>query len=119
MMLTWLIFILCVFYLFMIFMNFIIAVIGESYSKVIHSKEAFDYMQRASMIYEREVHFSPGHFSDELLFPKVIIVKKPKEAKATTHKNSWMSFTEQLKTIIKSQSVSISEFLTSKTSEQK
>jgi len=55
---TFFVFILCVFFMFMIFMNFIIAVIGESYSKVIQKKEAFDYQQRASMIYEREVHFA-------------------------------------------------------------
>ena len=29
--------------LFMVFMNFIIAVIGESYSKIIQNKQAHDY----------------------------------------------------------------------------
>ena len=44
-----------IFFLFMIFMNFIIAVIGDSYEKVIKFKEAHDYKQRIMMIYEREV----------------------------------------------------------------
>mmetsp|Transcript_42439 Transcript_42439/g.65119 ORF Transcript_42439/g.65119 Transcript_42439/m.65119 type:complete len:89 (+) Transcript_42439:3084-3350(+) len=37
------IFIVAVFFIFIIFMNFLIAVIAESYSKVIQNKEAFDY----------------------------------------------------------------------------
>ena len=72
-------FILCVFFMFMIFMNFIIAVISESYSKVIQNKEAFDYQQRAAMIYEREVHFRQRHFDDEFYFPTILIVRKMKQ----------------------------------------
>ena len=55
---TFFIFVICIFFMFMIFMNFIIAVIGESYSKVIMNKDAFDYQQRAVMIFEREALFS-------------------------------------------------------------
>ena len=40
---TFIIFLICCFFMFMIFMNFIIAVIGQSYHKVRMSKEAFDY----------------------------------------------------------------------------
>ena len=40
---TWIMFVLNTFVLFMVFMNFIIAVIGESYSKVRSNKEAHDY----------------------------------------------------------------------------
>ena len=34
------------FFLFMVFMNFIIAVIGESYANVVEFKIAHDYLQR-------------------------------------------------------------------------
>ena len=40
---TVVIFIICCFYMFIIFMNFIIAVISDTYAKVIQKKEAFDY----------------------------------------------------------------------------
>ena len=59
-------------------MNFLIAVIGESYSKVIQNKEAFDYQQRATMINELESYFTEKHLSDPDLFPKILVVRKPK-----------------------------------------
>ena len=40
---TFVVYLVCSFFIFMIFMNFIIAVIGESYSKVIQNKTVFDY----------------------------------------------------------------------------
>lgn len=59
MLFTWAVFAVSVFFLFMVFMNFIIAVIGDSFSRVSEYKNAHDYQQRMAMIYEREVHFSP------------------------------------------------------------
>ena len=41
----------------MIFMNFIITMIGESYGKVKDYADAHDYKERILMIYEREIHF--------------------------------------------------------------
>mmetsp|Transcript_2769 Transcript_2769/g.4352 ORF Transcript_2769/g.4352 Transcript_2769/m.4352 type:complete len:174 (+) Transcript_2769:109-630(+) len=55
---TFVMFMLCSFYIFIIFMNFLIAVIVQSYNKVIQNKEAFDYLQRANMINEREGYFT-------------------------------------------------------------
>ena len=55
---TFFIWVMSIFFLFMIFMNFIIAVIGDSYNKVIELKMAYDYQQRIMMIYEREIQFS-------------------------------------------------------------
>ena len=40
---TWFLFVVSIFYLFMIFMNFIIAVIGDSYNAVIENKDSHDY----------------------------------------------------------------------------
>ena len=42
------------FFLFMVFMNFIIAVIGDSYNHVSNFKLAHNYQQKAQMIYEFE-----------------------------------------------------------------
>jgi hypothetical protein len=43
------------FILFMVFMNFIIAVIGDSYASVIEFRDAHDYKIRIGMIFEREL----------------------------------------------------------------
>ena len=59
---TFCIFMLGQFFLFMIFMNFIIAVINESYGKIIVRKENYDYLERAKMIFEREAHFKEKDF---------------------------------------------------------
>jgi hypothetical protein len=65
--------------LFMVFMNFIIAVISDSYNDVTKYKVAYDYQERVSMIHEREIFFGEGDFTNERLFPKLLIVRKKKE----------------------------------------
>ena len=55
---TFIIYMICNFCLFMIFMNFIITMIGESYGKVKDYADAHDYKERVLMIYEREIHFT-------------------------------------------------------------
>ena len=93
---TLIIFIFCCFFMFMIFMNFIIAVISQSYHKVRMSKEAFDYKLRASMIYEREVHFAKHTFENERNFPKIILIRKVKENEKN-YKASWESYLDHIK----------------------
>ena len=104
---TFVLYILCVFFLFMIFMNFIIAVIGESNSKVIEKKEAYDYFQRAGMIYEREVHFSEKVFENSVWFPKFLIIRKKKET--NTHKNTTMGMIASVKIQLKTQIAKLME----------
>ena len=55
---TWFIWLLSTFLLTMVFMNFIIAVIGDSYNNVSEFRLAHNYQQKAVMIYEFEMHFS-------------------------------------------------------------
>ena len=52
---TWSIWIIAVFVLNVIFMNFIIAVISESYEKVMQKLVAESYKVKANMIVEREM----------------------------------------------------------------
>lgn len=73
--------------LFMIFMNFIIAVIGESYSKVNQYAIAHDYKQRVILIYEKEIHFRKNDFSNEEYFPNILIVRKKKQN--NQYVNNW------------------------------
>jgi hypothetical protein len=61
---TYFIFVIASLMLMMIFMNFIIAVISETYQNVSTHYVAHDYKQRAIMIYEREVHFSKDDFAN-------------------------------------------------------
>ena len=75
---TFLIFVGCNLMIFMIFMNFIIAVISDSYTSVTEFSEAHDFRQRVEMIYEREIHFSEKELNDERLFPNILIVRKKK-----------------------------------------
>ena len=77
-MFTWIIYILGVFFLTLIFMNFIISVIGTSYTIVTENQDAFDYKQKVDMIYEREMHFDEHDFDNELYFPKILIIRKRK-----------------------------------------
>lgn len=91
-----------IFFLFMIFMNFIIAVIGDSYNKVIEFKEAHDYKQRVMMIYEREVQFSEKDFDNPAYFPQVLIVRKRKENKS--NKMNFQNWAANIKNYVKLQS---------------
>ena len=62
----------------MIFMNFVIAVISDSYDKVRNVAVAHDYRERVKMVYEREIHFTEADFENEIYFPKILIVRKKK-----------------------------------------
>lgn len=75
------------FFLFMVFMNFIIAVIGDSYSNVVEFKIAHDYHQRIQMIYERELHFNTKDFENNIYFPNILVIRQQKES-AMTNKSS-------------------------------
>jgi len=55
---TWLIWIVGVVALNMVFMNFIIALISDSYARVMEKSEAESYKVKANMIVEREIHFT-------------------------------------------------------------
>ena len=73
--------------MFMIFMNFIIAVIGDSYNSVYPYRDEYDYLQRVTMINERENHFGPEQLANKIYFPDVLIIRKKKENESQN--NSW------------------------------
>jgi hypothetical protein len=66
---TFAIFMLGQFLLFMIFMNFIIAVINESYNKINDKKTSYEFLQKTKMIYEKEAHFSQKDLLNDIYFP--------------------------------------------------
>ena len=62
--LRWIIWILSVFVMNIVFMNFIIAVISESYEKVMQKLVAQSYKVKVDMIAERELNFTQEDFSN-------------------------------------------------------
>ena len=66
---TWLIYSISQVVLFMIFMNFIIAVITDSFIIINKEKISYDYLSRVKMIFEREAHFTEEDFSNNIYFP--------------------------------------------------
>jgi hypothetical protein len=57
-------------------MNFIIAVISESYEKVMMKLKSEVYKQKANMIHERELHFTKIDFINPELFPYFILIRR-------------------------------------------
>jgi ABC-type polar amino acid transport system ATPase subunit len=63
-------------------MNFIITMISNSYETINSDKENYNFRERSKMIYQREVRFNEKDFSNNIWFPKLLVVrKKQQEAK--------------------------------------
>jgi hypothetical protein len=75
---TWITFCAGQIILFMIFMNFIIAVITDSFNTINKKKISYDYLARAKMIFEREAHFSGPDLLNNIYFPKILVLQKIK-----------------------------------------
>jgi len=85
---------------YMILMNFIIAVISDSYMKVIENTVAHDYKERVTLIYERENHFTEKDFNNQIHFPNILIVRKRKstdEAKLLSQQGQYKQIKQQIK----------------------
>ncbi|CDW74458.1 UNKNOWN [Stylonychia lemnae] len=78
--LTWLIWLVAVMTLYIVFMNFIIAVISESYERVMQKLVAESYRVKANMIVEREQFFTKDDFKSAKYFPSYIVVRRPLNA---------------------------------------
>lgn len=60
-----------------IFMNFIIAVISQSYSRIMDNVEAESYKQKAQMIQECDLHLTDKELTNPDYFPNFIIIRRP------------------------------------------
>lgn len=58
------------------FMNFIIAVISESYEKVMQRLVALSFMLKAEMIVERESLMADSDFTNPEHFPRFLILRR-------------------------------------------
>ncbi|CDW80874.1 UNKNOWN [Stylonychia lemnae] len=78
--LSWIIWLIAVLILNIVFMNFIIAVISESYEKVMQKLVAQSYKVKANMIVERELLLTPqNEVERRFYFPEYIILRRPIE----------------------------------------
>ena len=62
-----------------IFMNFIVAVVSESYEKCMQTQKAQEYRLLCDMIVERESIMTPEEFSNKRYFPNYLVVRQPQD----------------------------------------
>ena len=62
-----------------VLMNFIIAVVGDSYSNCMSMRVAHTFKVKVDMINERESIMSEADLSNPEYFPQYILVRKPVE----------------------------------------
>ncbi|CDW86987.1 UNKNOWN [Stylonychia lemnae] len=97
--LSWMIWLIAVVILNIVFMNFIIAVISESYSKVMEKLTAESYKVKANMIVEREQLFNEQDLINQRLFPQYIIIRRQLDINAGDA-GEWKGFLKDLKNVI-------------------
>eukprot|EP00347_Sterkiella_histriomuscorum_P003632 403363541 len=98
---SWTIWVIAVFLLNIMFMNFIIAVISESYEKVMQKLIAESYRVKVQMIVERELHFTEQDLCSCYLYPKYLILRRPVSSEQNDQ-GEWQGFVKDIKQTIKS-----------------
>ncbi|CDW89455.1 wd-40 repeat protein [Stylonychia lemnae] len=101
---TWIIWLIAVMTLNIIFMNFIIAVISESYERVMQKLVAESYKVKANMIVEREQLFNESDMISKDYFPNFIVVRRPLNTE-TNEGGEWQGFIKDLKYTIRTSAV--------------
>ena len=59
-----------------VFMNFIVAVVSESYEKCMQTQKVEQYRLKCQMIVERESIMSHEDFENKIYFPKYLVVRQ-------------------------------------------
>ncbi|CDW71819.1 wd-40 repeat protein [Stylonychia lemnae] len=101
---TWIIWLIAVMTLNIVFMNFIIAVISESYEKVMQKLVAESYRVKAHMIVEREQLFNEADLARTDYFPNFIVIRRPLNTQ-TNEAGEWQGFIKDLKYTIRTSAV--------------
>eukprot|EP00347_Sterkiella_histriomuscorum_P023097 403335961 len=104
---AWIVWISAVLFLNIILLNFIIAVISESYEKVMQKMVAESFRIKAQLIKERESYFSDVEFKNQKYFPDYIIYRRPVQDEIDDNQE-WQGFVKDIKkTIYKTHTKSI------------
>ncbi|CDW83104.1 wd-40 repeat protein [Stylonychia lemnae] len=99
--LSWTIWVIAVLILNIVFMNFIIAVISESYEKVMQKLVAQSYKVKANMIVERELLLNPMDEDERnFYYPQYIILRRSIET-LDGESGEWQGFIKDLKYTIR------------------
>ena len=93
---TWVVWMIGVLVLNVTFMNFIIAVISESYEKVMQKLVAQSFMTKAEMIVERELHMEQKDFENNDYFPRFLLLRRPVGA-GNEEGEEWQGFIKDIK----------------------
>eukprot|EP00347_Sterkiella_histriomuscorum_P008970 403343034 len=96
---AWIVWISAVLFLNIILLNFIIAVISESYEKVMQKMVAESYRIKAQLIQERESYFNDEEFKNQEYFPSYIIFRRPVEDQIDDNQE-WQGFVKDIKKAI-------------------
>lgn len=83
-------------------MNFIIAVISESYERVMGKLVAQGYKVKVDMIVERELHMEDELLKNVAFFPKNLVLKR--SADIDEAGEEWQGFIKDLKGTVKTSS---------------
>ncbi|CDW91093.1 wd-40 repeat protein [Stylonychia lemnae] len=97
---SWIIWISAVFTLNIVFMNFIIAVISESYERVMQKLVAESYKVKANMIVEREQLFTSSELLNKEMFPNYIVIRGQINNN-NNESGEWQGFIKDLKYTIR------------------
>ena len=73
----WIIWAIAVLLLNIIFMNFIIAVISQTYERVILKSTAESYKLKSKLIAERELIMTEKELANEDYFPRYLVLRRP------------------------------------------
>ncbi|CDW85239.1 wd-40 repeat protein [Stylonychia lemnae] len=97
---TWIIWLIAVMTLNIVFMNFIIAVISESYERVMQKLVAESYKVKANMIVEREQLFNEVELKSKVNFPNFIVLRRPLNTESN-EAGEWQGFIKDIKYTIR------------------
>ncbi|CDW84476.1 wd-40 repeat protein [Stylonychia lemnae] len=101
---TWMIWLIAVMTLNIIFMNFIIAVISESYERVMQKLVTESYKVKANMIVEREQLLSLEELNNINYFPNYIAIRRPLNTESS-EAGEWQGFIKDLKYTIRTTAI--------------
>ena len=84
-------------------MNFIIAVISESYGKIMQKLVSQIYSGKVDLIVEREMNMTAEEEKDAEYFPRYIVLRRPVRSDGNTAEE-WQGFIKDLKVTVKTSS---------------
>jgi hypothetical protein len=95
--LTWLVWLLIMVVGNVIFMNFIVAVVSESYEKCMQRQTIEKYRRRLQMIREKEIIMSREEWANQRYFPNSLILVEPENSSDEVGSSEWMGFVKDIK----------------------